>query len=305
MSRRLLPRVCLLLLALLGGLAVALLSPAPEAGGAPAPFTSARVITNSLGMKLARIPPGKFLMGTPATELQRETQEGPQHEVAITRGFYMGIYEVTQEEWEKVMGNNPSNFRPGGSYATRVQGINHKRLPVENVHWQDAKDFCKKLSDLPAEKSARRSYRLPTEAEWEYACRAGVKEYAPFAFGKSLSSTQANFNGSQAYGTAVRGPNLDRTSIVGSYKPNAWGLYDMHGNVWEWCEDHPEEYGNRKAPVRDPRGAATGSQRIFRGGSWINSGAWCRSGMRYRATPTAKNYLIGFRVVCVPAAGVH
>src|SRR5262249_6737252 len=159
----------------LGALALVLLAPSPQAGGAPAPFTSARALTNSIGMKLTRISRGKFLMGTPATEAQREAQEGPQHEGEISRGVYMGIHEGTQEEWEKVMPTTPSTCKPGGSYASRVPpGLNHKRLPVENVHWQDARDFCKKLSDLPAEQRIGRTYRLPTEAEWEYACRAGA-----------------------------------------------------------------------------------------------------------------------------------
>jgi formylglycine-generating enzyme required for sulfatase activity len=304
MGRPLSPFWSLLALTLLAGLAAALLLPAPEAASAPAPFTAPRQITNTIGMKLNRIPHGKFLMGTPATEQLRETQEGPQHEVEITHSFYLGVYEVTQEEYEKVMGVNPSSFRPGGGDGGKVQGINHKRLPVETVHWQNARDFCKRLSDLPAEKRARRTYRLPTEAEWEYACRAGAKDYAPFAFGKTLDSTQANFNGAQPYGLQGRGQSLNRTSVVGSYKPNAWGLYDMHGNVWEWCQDHPEEYSHRKGITRDPQGATTGTQRIFRGGSWTNNGAWCRSGMRYRATPTAANNLIGFRVACVLEGGV-
>src|SRR5204863_6448340 len=135
--------------------------------------------------------------------------------------FHLGVYPVTQAQYEKVMGNNPSQFRPG------KDGLDTADFPVENISWQNAKDFCAKLSALPAEKSAGRVYRLPTEAEWEYACRAGTT--TPFAFGKALSSDQANFNGTLPYGGAAKGPHLNRPAKVGSYKPNAFGLYDMHG----------------------------------------------------------------------------
>jgi formylglycine-generating enzyme required for sulfatase activity len=290
---RLLPAV-----ALLGS--CALLLPAPPAlDGAPAPAGGAKRLTNSIGMKLVLIPSGKFTMGSPNDEFAREGMEGPRHVVEITRPFYLGAYEVTQAEYQKVTGTNPCTLCAGGKFASRVSGLDTSNFPVETVDWNDCRAFCEKLSALPAEKRARRVYRLPTEAQWEYACRAGAREYAPFAFGKSLSSHQANFNGNISYGGAARGPSLDRACKVGSYKPNAWGLYDMHGNVWEWTADWYESYSARKGVTRDPKGAATGSQRIFRGGSWTNEGSWCRSAKRYPANPDAKNYLIGFRVVCV------
>jgi formylglycine-generating enzyme required for sulfatase activity len=278
----------------------ALLAPAPPGlDGAPAPLTHRKKLTNSIGMKLVLIPQGTFTMGSPDSEASREVMEGPRHRVEITRPFYLGVYEVTQAEYEKVVGTNPSYHRPGGGFASRVSGLDTRNFPVENVDWNDAIKFCEKLSALPREKGARRKYRLPTEAEWEYACRAGAREHVPFAFGKSLSSKQANFNGNRPYGGAANGPSLNRACKVGSYRPNAWGLYDMHGNVWEWTADWYEDYAARKGLARDPTGAATGSQRIFRGGCWTNEGSWCRTAKRYRAHPGAKNYLIGFRVACV------
>jgi formylglycine-generating enzyme required for sulfatase activity len=250
-------------------------------------------------MKLVLIRRGKFTMGSPNDEVGRGAMEGPRHVVEITRSFYMGAYEVTQAEYQKVTGTNPSHFRPGGAFASRVSGLDTSRFPVETVDWDDSRAFCQKLSALPAEKRARRVYRLPSEAEWEYACRAGARDHVPFAFGKSLSSKQANFDGGRPYGGAAAGTPLHRAAAVGSYKPNAWGLYDMHGNVWEWTADWYEDYSTRKGVTKDPKGAATGTQRIFRGGSWTNDGSWCRSAKRYLAHPGAKNYLIGFRVVCV------
>jgi formylglycine-generating enzyme required for sulfatase activity len=278
----------------------ALLLPAPSAlDGAPAPTGLRKKLTNSIGMKLVRIPSGRFTMGSPDGEAGREAMEGPRHRVEITRPFYLGVYEVTQGEYQKVMGSNPSYYRAGGGFAARVRGLNTSRFPVENVDWHDSVKFCEKLSALPREKAARRKYRLPTEAEWEYACRAGAREHVPFAFGKSLSSRQANFDGNQPYGGAPTGTSLGRAVQVGSYKPNVWGLYDMHGNVWEWTADWYQAYSDRRDLTRDPTGAATGTNRIFRGGSWTNPGSWCRTAKRYQAGPTAKNYLIGFRVACV------
>jgi formylglycine-generating enzyme required for sulfatase activity len=179
-------------------------------------------------MKLVLIPAGKFKMGSPANEESRSEDE-EQHEVEITQPFYMGAYEVTQEQYEKVMRHNPSRFNKANG-----GGPTH---PVENVSWEDATEFCKKLSALEKEQAAKRLYGLPTEAQWEYACRGGARESTPFHFGRSLSSTQANFNGDYPYEGAPKGQYLVKTASVGSYKPNDFGLYDMHGNVWEWCAD--------------------------------------------------------------------
>ncbi len=198
------------------------------------PAAPPKEVTNSIGMKLALIPAGKFLMGSPKDEKDRLLAE-EQHEVSITKPFYLGVYEVTQAEYEKVMENNPSCFSANGDGKYSVNDMDTSRFPVENVSWDDAVAFCKKLSELPEEKKAGRVYRLPTEAEWEYACRAGTK--TPFHYGDSLSSKQANFCGHFPYGGADKGPWLKRTAKVDTYAANAFGLYDMHGNVWEWCQD--------------------------------------------------------------------
>ena len=213
-------------------------------------------------IEFASIPAGKFLMGSPATEKERYQNEN-QHEVTLTQGFRMGVHEVTQAQYEQVMGENPSENKG----AT---------LPVETVSYDEALAFCKKLSDLPAEKAAGRKYRLPTEAEWEYCCRAGTS--TPFHFGNELNGTQANCDGNNPYGTTKKGPYLEKTSPVGSYPANAWGLYDMHGNVWEWCQDWYGDYP--KQSVTDPRGPEVGSYCVNRGGSWRDEAAYCRSAPR-------------------------
>jgi formylglycine-generating enzyme required for sulfatase activity len=285
---------CLLLPALLC-LLCAGLALWPEAGqSAPAPL-SKKHFTNTLSMKLVRIAKGKFLMGSPPSEVGRWATEH-QHEVEITRGFFISTHHVTQAQYQKVMGTNPSHFRAGGAGAAFVRGLDTRDFPAENMPWNDALTFCKKLSALPGEKGARRVYRLPTEAEWEYACRAGTT--TPFAFGKTLSSTQANFNGNQPYGGAARGPYLQRPSKVGSYKPNAWGLYDMHGNVYHFCSDWYGENYYRVSPRKDPVGPKTGTTRVVRGASWINDGMWCRSAFRIQVPPNDGRHHIGFRVVC-------
>jgi formylglycine-generating enzyme required for sulfatase activity len=256
----------------------------------------AKTITNAVGMKLALIPAGKFLMGSPADEAERDAEE-LQHEVVISRPFYLGVHEVTQEQFQMVMGRNPSFFNQG-----RGGGPAH---PVEQVRRQEAIEFCKKLSELAAEKKAGRVYRLPTEAEWEYACRAGTT--TPFANGKALSATQANFNGKFPYGGAAKGPYLQKTAKVGSYAPNAWGLYDMHGNVWEWCSDWYDADYYKRSPREDPQGPAKGVLgtgfgadffAVVRGGSWIEEGRGCRSAYRFRYQSIEMYRLVGFRVAC-------
>lgn len=234
-----------------------------------------RVITNSVGMKLALIPKGKFVMGSPASEKDRKTDE-TLHEVNLSRDYYLGVHEVTQEQYGKVKGENPSGFK----------GPN---LPVETVSWDEAHSFCRKLSELREEVKAGRKYRLPTEAEWEYACRAGAS--TPFYFGNELNGTQANCEGKFPYGTNLKGPYLGKTNVVGSYPANAWGLHDMHGNVWEWCADL---YG--KDPT-DPQESRLGGDRVLRGGAWNSSARDCRAARRLRLTPVNKSNSRGLRVL--------
>jgi formylglycine-generating enzyme required for sulfatase activity len=254
------------------------------------------VLINSVGMQLVLIPPGSFLMGSPPDEVDRDSDEGPRHEVVISQPFYLAVFPVTQEEYERVMGTNPSYFTLAGSAAEKLRNesiTDTTRFPVEQVSWEDARTFCRTLAALPAERQAGRVYSLPTEAEWEYACRAGAIEPFPFHFGAALSSRQANFDGNHPYGDAETGPYLLRTCPVGSYPPNDFGLYDMHGNVWEWCRDGKRPYDEDIAT--DPVGPKDRT-RMVRGGSW-QYGAWyCRSAMRYRLARDARQYIVGFRI---------
>ena len=258
------------------------------------PAAPPKEITNSIGMKLVLIPAGKFLMGSPKDEKERDPDE-EQHEVSITKPFYLGVYEVTQAEYEKVMGKNPSWFSAKGE--GKVKDMDTSRFPVERVSWDNAVAFCKKLSELPEEKKAGRVYRLPTEAEWEYACRAGTKTV--FHYGNSLSSKQANFDGAFSYGGADKGPYLERTAKVGSYAPNAFGLYGMHGNVWEWCQDGYDASYYKTNLREDPPGPAQASDRVVRGGSWIDYGGDCRSAFRDGYAPGRRGDGLGFRVAAV------
>ena len=202
-----------------------------------------KLAVNSLGMKLALIPAGEFLMGSAESAPGAREDEQPQHRVRISKPFYLGVYEVTQGEFEQVMGENLSSFSRTGLLKDAPEELDVSRLPADNVTWYAAIEFCRRLSEMPAEKQAGRVYRLPTEAEWEYACRAGTTTI--FAFGDELSSTHANFNGKHPFGDAEAGPFLNRTATIGSYEPNAFGLYDMHGNLNEWCLDR---FGQRLLP---------------------------------------------------------
>jgi formylglycine-generating enzyme required for sulfatase activity len=262
-------------------------------------------VINSIGMKLVRIPKGTFQMGSPADDFHEKDEQ--QHEVEITKDFYLGIHEVTQAQYQKVMGSNPSWFCASGVGKDKVKEMSTDDFPLENVSHTDAVAFCRKLSEMPAEKRAGRKYRLPTEAEWEYACRGGAAfsnrfTFRVFHFGYSLSSKQANFDGNYPYGSADKGPNLERTCKVGQYDKNPFGLYDMHGNVWEWCADwySADYYG--KSPRRDPLGPSEGSERVIRGGGWDSDGGHCRSARRNNSrAPAFRNLNLGFRVALVPA----
>ena len=227
-------------------------------------------------LELVLIPAGRFEMGSPANEAGRwGDQEGPVHRVRITRAFYIGKCEVTQEVWEKVMGTNPSN-------------IKNAKNPVGGVSWDDCQDFLKKLNALGKE---RGEFRLPTEAQWEYACRAGTKTRFCSGDADAGLADYAWFDANSG-GT---------THPVGTRKPNAWGLHDMHGNVWEWCADWWEQDYYAKSPKDDPVGPATGSRRVLRGGSWDVSPGSCRSSTRRGDVPAFRLNSVGFRVVVVPA----
>ena len=245
---------------------------------------------NGVTMRLVLIPDGKFMMGSPDSEPDRNENEGPQHEVTISKPFYMGVHEVTQEQYRQVMGTNPSAFKG----ATN---------PVETVSWDDAMAFCRKLS----EKTGRK-VTLPTEARWEYACRAGTATV--FHTGDDLRPGQANADLSPSNpGTWERVTDWVRKLLgtkakaasrgpmpVGSSTPNAFGLYDMHGNVWEWCADRYGENYYANSPPADPQGPTGGGVRVLRGGCWHNYPRDCRSGTRNCAAPDARNDVIGFRV---------
>jgi len=246
-----------------------------------------KLVTNAVGMKLVLIPAGSFLMGSPPEEPGHKANEGPVHEVHLTKDFYLGIHPVTQEQYQIVMGVNPARFS-----VTAGGGLDH---PVENVTWDDAVQFCRKLSEREEEKKAGRRYRLPTEAEWEYACRAGTS--GVFSFGAALLPGQANFDTSYPLGGGQTATALQTTSRVGAYPANHFGLHDMHGNVWEWCADWLDSGYYRLSPRRDPTGPANGQFRVIRGGSWRNHAVTCRSAYRNGLAPTARDTITGFRVV--------
>ena len=239
-------------------------------------------ITNSIGMKLVLIPKGTFMMGLPESKEGRDKDDETQHEVTISKDYYLGVIEVTQGQYEKVMGTNPSHFQ-----KQFIRKSDSSMYPVEQVSWEDAVDFCKKLSELPEEKKAGRVYCLPSEAEWVYACRAGSK--TAYSFGE-----RSNSLGNYAW---FGGNSMNQTHPVGERKPNAWGLYDMHGNVWEWCSDRYGEYP--KVAVSDPVGPREGSVRVLRGGSWCDVAASCRSAIRRRYVPSIRGNDLGFRLALI------
>lgn len=270
-------------------------------------------VSKSTGMQFAYIPAGEFMMGRPSSA-PGDNSEIPQHRVRLTRPFYLGIYEVTQAQYELVMGNNPSQFRD-------VAGQDTRQFPVERVSWYDAIEFCNKLSQLDGLQpkfaiqdiqrtegsitSARislvkgKGYKVPREAEWEYACR-GTSTTA-FHFGSELNGEQANVNGTVPRGTTKSGPFLERPTAVGSYldSRNSFGLFDMHGNVWEWCADIYDEkaYQNRQGTSIDPVVITGHVNRVIRGGSWNRPATFARTANRFSMPPTNQEPTVGFRVL--------
>jgi formylglycine-generating enzyme required for sulfatase activity len=237
-------------------------------------------IENSIGMVLVPIPTGEFMMGSPETEKYRQglgTWE-KQHPVTLTKPFYLGATEVTQAQWKAVMGTTPWKFL---FFSKRgVEEGDH--YPATYVGWEDAVEFCRKLSEKEGVE-----YRLPTEAEWEYACRAGTTTVYSFGDNESQLGEYA------WYKENTRENGIHHALIVGKKKPNPWGLYDMHGNVWEWCQDLYGKYPD----ATDPQGPSEGSIRVIRGGSWWYNSDFCRSAERSGDTPDSRYNGLGFRVL--------
>ena len=248
--------------------AVMLLSPASKQENGPAgPPRPADVVTNTIGMRLVYVPPGEFTMGSAVDEAGRHEDE-VQHHVTISRGFYLGVTEVTQAQWQRVMNFNRSETKGDD-------------LPASRLSWRHAETFCRKLGEAEG-----RTYRLPREAEWEYACRAGTT--GPFAGTGKLDEMAWHMDNSG-----------DQPHPVGGMRPNAWGLYDMHGSVLEWCadlygRDYPAE------AVTDPCGPATGTYRVARGGSWRHFARACRSAARASFNPAYQLDQLGLRVLMEP-----
>ena len=235
-------------------------------------------VENSIGMQFVKIESGEFMMGSPENEPGRSPRE-KQRKVKIARPFYMGAYEVTQQQYQTVMGKNPSAFSAEGGFRERVKGVDTRQFPVDSTNWHNAQEFCRRLSNLPKEKEAARNYRLPSEAQWEYACRAGTQTVWSFGHDPQMLKHYA------VYGEREAG----RPHAVGSRRPNAWGLHDMHGNVWEWCADpyiKMETAENESQPSR-----------VIRGGSWFSVIANTRSATRLGDPPGVGDPDTGFRVL--------
>lgn len=236
--------------------------------------------TNTMGMDFVWISSGTFMMGSPTTESDSQSDE-TQHQVTLTRGYYMQTTEVTQGQYEAVMGANPSYFDTCGDDC-----------PVEGVSWDDAQAFINELN----RREGANNYSLPTEAQWEYACRAGTT--TPVAFGNCLSTGQANYDGTCPLVGCSAGIFRGKTMATASLGKNAWGLYDMHGNVFEWCADWYGTYPS--SSLTDPEGPTSGSERVFRGGSWSNYALYSRSACRGATVPEGHDNRFGFRLVLLP-----
>ncbi|MFO0806321.1 MAG: formylglycine-generating enzyme family protein [Gemmataceae bacterium] len=278
--------------------------------------------SQTLGMEFALIHPGEFRMGSPGEEPYRRADE-TEHRVKLTKAWYMGVHEVTQEDYEKLMGANPSHFSKNGAGSAKVNGLDTKRFPVEMTSWFDAAEFCNRLSvkdgyepyykladvkkngvtitEAAVTIAGGNGYRLPSEAEWEFACRAGTT--TPFHYGKESSEHTANVKAlldTGGYGASPKWKELGRTTKVGSYPANAWGLFDMHGNAAEWCEDWYDKGYYTVSPRENPRGPEMGAHRAIRGGSWLVNDAICRSACRFFHLPSEATSYSGFRLARTP-----
>ncbi|MBM5818389.1 MAG: formylglycine-generating enzyme family protein [Cyanobacteria bacterium K_Offshore_surface_m2_239] len=277
-----------------------------------------------INLPLLWIAGGEFVMGSPPDELERLDPEGPQHRVRLA-GFWLGQTPVTQaqwravarlvpplgERWQRQLPANPSRFQPegektsAGNFSLLPGEANTNQRPVEQVSWHDAMEFCRRVETLLPVACGLRC-TLPSEAQWEYACRAGTS--TPFHFGETITPELANYLGSYTYANGPKGEYRQQTTPVGMFPANDWGLHDMHGNVWEWCLDHWHESYD-EAPFdgrawlasdgQDPK-AEGERERLLRGGSWFSYPRDCRSARRIHSLPDYASYGVGFRVVCLP-----
>jgi formylglycine-generating enzyme required for sulfatase activity len=256
----------------------------PREPAAPAKDAGDILVLNlgeEVKIELVKIKAGTFLMGSPESDKEAYRDEKPQHEVSLTQDYYLGKYPVTQQQYEKIMGSNPSCFSAGNDGKDKVAGTDTRRFPVENVSWNDAQEFCSKLSRLTG-----RACCLPTEVEWEYACRAGSPTRYSFWDEDQLEDYAWHVFNSH-----------NRTHEVGTKRPNGWGLYDMHGNIWQWCADWYGKDYYANSPKVDPQGPNAGEERVLRGGCWLHPPRSCRSACRGMDGPSFRNSHIGFRVV--------
>lgn len=247
-------------------------------------FPSAIPLGNGVTLEMIRVKAGSFMMGSPEDEIGRENDE-KLHKVTLTQDYYLGKYQVTSRQFYSIMEFHTSYFSSSLSDAS-----------VEQVDWNTAKEFCIRLNKKFKDKLPNGyQFDLPTEAQWEYACRAGTT--TAYFWGNTCNGTEANCDGNYPCGTTCKGPYLEKTAIVGSYAPNDWGFYDMHGNVYEWCRDR---YGEYDGDATDPTGPASDSGRVCRGGSWDGSARCCRSARRGSRSPGDRYYFLGFRLALVP-----
>jgi formylglycine-generating enzyme required for sulfatase activity len=258
--------------------------PAPARVLAPGQTFRDPLKSGGKGPSMVVIPAGRFRMGSPPDEPERVDREGPQHEVRIATPFAMGVYAVTFEDYD-LFCKNTKREKP------KDQGWGRDRRPVINVSWEDVRAYCGWLGE-----ETGRTYRLPSEAEWEYACRAGTE--TPFHFGATFTTDQANFDGNYTYNGSTQGEYRQKTVPVGSFPPNAFGLYDMHGNVWEWCQDAWHESYDGAPSDGSPWGGGKGQSRVLRGGSWYFKPRRCRAAYRHNNPPGFRYDSVGFRVCC-------
>jgi formylglycine-generating enzyme required for sulfatase activity len=248
-------------------------------------------IDGDISLAMVQMPAGKFLMGSPASEKERSADEGPQHEVSVP-AFFIAQTLVTQAQWRAVakLPKVKADLNPEPS------GFKGDQRPVEQVSWWEAQEFCDRLS-----KSTGVAYRLPSEAEWEYACRSGTT--MPFHFGETIITDVANYDDNYIYGNGPKGKYLAQTTDVATYPANAWGLYDMHGNAWEWCADHWHD-NYKDAPTNGSAwlSGKNDADRLLRGGSWSSDPDRCRAANRYHYVPAYRSRHFGFRVVCASPA---